>query len=191
VGPLCAAAASSASWVAERERERVLSRSLRGLFPPLLAVSLRLTDLVIPTRQLFFAFDHFMTLSLHDTSIAMLCFVRLRAASSSLVNVFLILCLRWSLLAGSGSVSDNSTFTSLFSHCPLSSSHRCCQFINSHSKHKAGTRARQSCPKKEVHRHNVIAPWSPTSKTMKRTADRSKAMVGVSRPFQGDGRLRR
>jgi hypothetical protein len=36
-----------ASWLAERERERVLSRLPRGLSPPLLlAVSQRLTDLV-------------------------------------------------------------------------------------------------------------------------------------------------
>ena len=89
----------------------------------------------------FFAFGSFISMS-SQHRLSMLCFVWLRASSSSLVNVLLILRLRWSLLAGSGSVSDNSTFTSLCSHCPLSSSRRCYHLISSHSKHQEATRAK-------------------------------------------------
>jgi hypothetical protein len=183
------------AWLAgwPRERERVLSRSLRGL-PPSAFVCRFLASHRPRCFQRDHSFLHLVLsypMSFHNTSIVMLCFGRCRASSSSLVNVLLILRLRWSLRAGSGSASDNSTFTSLFSHCPLSSSRRCYHLISSHSKHKAATRARQSCPKIQVHRHIGIAPWSPTSKMMKRIADRSKAMVGVSRPYQGDGRPRK
>ena len=83
-GPLCVAAASSASWLAERERERerVPARSLRGL-PPLLPPSCcqpflqRLADHTLFQRVSLFLSHHNMRCAFlqHKRSCVVLCAV--------------------------------------------------------------------------------------------------------------------
>ena len=102
-GPLCVAAASSASWLAERERERVPARSLQGLLllSPLLPPSCchpflsRLADHLFSNAFVSFHLPTTCVVQLNNTSVAVLCCVLSRASSSPLVNVSLILRLRW------------------------------------------------------------------------------------------------